>query len=115
MGIMQRLRSAYNELTQLSTKYHITEENENADNADEIIETLKNIDNEMRRLIDYVFDSEMSDIVAPFGTMADPINGKFRYEYIIEKFLGLYDANFETEFKKMSKNVQKHTDKYTGK
>lgn len=112
MDVMRRLQEAYERLTQLSTKYHIQEESED-DNTDEMIKALQIIDTEMRQIVDYIFDSDVSDVAAPFGTMADPINGRFRYDHIIEKFLDLYDTNFTKEFKQMSKNVQKHTDKYT--
>lgn len=114
MGIMERLKTSYDKLNELSVKYHIEEEVDE-DNTDKVIEKLQEIDKDMRDLINYIFDSDISDIVAPSGTMADPINGKFRYEHIIEKFISLYDTSFESEFKKMSKGVQKHTNKYTRK
>ena len=63
----------------------------------------------------YVFNANVSEMCVQDGTMADPVNGQFKFEYIIEKFLALYDKNFDMEFKKMSKSVSKHTNKYTRK
>ena len=47
--------------------------------------------------------------------MYDPINGKFRYEHIIDTLSGLYTEDISKGMKKISTRVKKHTDKYTGK
>lgn len=78
-------------------------------------ESVKEIDKEMRNLIDELFDSNVSDICVPSGTMFDPFNGKLRYEYILEILFGYYTENISEEAKKMQKNVAKHTSKYTKK
>lgn len=113
MGVMGRLQNSYDRLMQLATDY--TKEEIEDDSKDDTIEALAKIDAEMKEIVDYVFDANISEICVQDGTMADPFNGKFRFEHIIEKFLELYDANFTKEFKKMSANVQKHTGKYAGK
>ena len=118
MGVMSRLQDAYDKLVSLANKYNLKEEEAGTDeetDTDETLKLLNILDTEMRELVDFIFQANISEVCANDGTMADPINGQFRFEYIIEKFLALYDANFTTEFKKMSKNVKKHTNKYTGK
>lgn len=114
MGVMDRLQHVYNKLVELANQYHLDNEDEETDTAI-IIEQLKSIDAEMRKLVDYTFNANVSAICAEDGTMADPINGQFRFEYIIEKFLGLYDMHFTAEFKKMSAKVNQRTKKYTRK
>lgn len=121
MGVVNRLQEAYDRLISLANDYNLKEEESevNADGEDEddtkaIVKTLTILDAEMRELVDYIFQANISEVCASDGTMADPINGQFRFEYIIEKFLAVYDKNFTDEFKKMSKNVKKHTNKYTG-
>lgn len=119
MGVMDRLQNAYDRLVSLANEYHMAEEKESSEDEDvevaKLIESLKNLDIKMRELIDYVFNANVSEVCVQDGTMADPVNGQFKFEYIIEKFLALYDKNFDMEFKKMSKSVSKHTNKYTRK
>lgn len=121
MGVINRLQEAYDRLISLANTYNLQEEESKADadsdddfNAGKAVETLRILDKEMRELVDFVFQANVSEVCASDGTMADPVNGQFRFEYIIEKFLAVYDKNFTEEFKKMSKNVKKHTNKYTG-
>lgn len=119
MGVMDRLQNAYDRLVSLANEYHMAEEEESSEDEDvevaKLIESLKNLDIKMRELVDYVFNANVSEVCVQDGTMADPVNGQFKFEYIIEKFLALYDKNFDMEFKKMSKSVSKHTNKYTRK
>lgn len=112
MGVMERLQSAYSQLVELANNYHFEEEK---DSDAEMIAALSEINKKMCELVDYIFNAKIAEICSSDGTMADPFNGQFRFEYIIGKFLALYDENFTQEFKKMSKNVKKHTDKYTRK
>ena len=126
MNVMGRLQSAYDQLIGLVNEYNTvklseedSDEENSADRRDEeikdLIEKLTDIDLKMRNLVDFIFDANISEVCVDGGTMADPFNGQFRFEWIIEKFLALYDENFTKEFKKMSSNVQKHTGKYTRK
>jgi len=121
MGVITRLQEAYDRLVSLANKYNLQEEESKAETEangiedEEIVKTLQVLDTEMRELIDFIFQANVSEVCADDGTMADPINGQFRFEHIIEKFLAVYDKNFTDEFKKMSKNVKKHTNKYTRK
>lgn len=89
------------------------------DDADEdlnkISEVLTKIDNEMRDCIDYIFDTNASEVCVPSGNMFDPVNGQFRYERIIEVLSKLYAEGISAEFNKIKKNTAKYTTKYTKK
>ena len=74
-----------------------------------------NKDKKLREYLDFIFDSNVSEVCAPTGTMFDIINGQFRYEYIIDKLTQLYRDNIQTEFRKVAKRISAHTDKYTKK
>ena len=63
--------------------------------------------------MDKLFDANVSETCAPSGTMFDPINGKFRFEHIIDVLSGLYESNMQSEIKKTASRIAKHTDKYT--
>lgn len=117
MGIATRLRDGYPKLDKLTQTIASMEDiDENAD-AREVVNTVgttvEEIDKEMRDIMDGIFDSNVSEICAPEGTMYDLFNGKYRYELILERLLPLYNDNMEKEYKAISKRIQKHTSKYT--
>ena len=90
----------------------VTEDEEKAQMLKEqIIEGDKGI----RSIIDYIFDSNVSEVCAPSGTMLDMIEGKFRWEYIMDALADLYSDHIELEFNKVMSRIKTHTDKYTKK
>ena len=76
-------------------------------------DALTKIDTRMRELIDELFDSNVSEVCAPEGSMFDPIDGKFRFEHIVDVLGNLYEKNLREELDKTARNIAKHTDKYT--
>lgn len=118
IGIVTRLSNLYPKLNALDEKATkiATEETENTE--DFIIDfgkKLKEIDDEMRSIIDELFDANVSEVCAPTGTMYDMINGEFRYEIIIDAVLSLYNDAIKESAEKRRKLIQKHTDKFTPK
>ena len=123
MNIMQRVNVAYPKLQALQDKASKLTEGvsidttESEDNAFHdlatMAERLSAIDAEMRELIDYMFDADVSKAAAPDGSMYDPFNGSFRFEHIIAIMMTQYEKNLQSEFGKMEKQMKKHTDKYT--
>lgn len=113
MTILNRLDEADKQLRELADKATFgMSENGEDDNAD-VVKELLATDKQMRDIIDYLFDAPVSDVCAPDGSMYDPFNGKYRFEHIMETLFTLYEKNITEEIKKMRKNVQKHTGKYT--
>lgn len=121
MNLMQRVNEAYPKLQALSEKASKLTEglSVDGDEADSIMdiatmaERLSAVDAEMRELLDFMFDAEVSAAAAPNGSMYDPFNGSFRYEHIIALVMKQYEDNLQSEFGKMEKQLKKHTDKYT--
>ena len=117
MGILGRLDESYTKLMDLQDKVaNLAEINEEANDREILSSTAKKlneIDKEMRDLLDYIFQSNVSEICGSEGSMYDPIEGTFRYEHIISSLVKLYENNLNTEFAKMKKNISKHTAKYT--
>ena len=121
MNLMQRVSVAYPKLEALQSKAsklaegieieHSTFVNDLTTMADRLSE----VDAEMREMLDYMFDAPVSAAAAPNGSMYDPFNGSFRYEHIIALMMKQYEDNLQSEFKKMEKQLKKHTDKYTGR
>lgn len=116
-GIVVRLNKLYPKMkilgdklaVKISEQSNVTDEEELSVIANAILE----LDNEIRELLDELFDSNVSEICIPEGTTVDPFNGEFRFETIINKLSKLYENNLTSEFAKMKKNVSKHTAKYT--
>lgn len=124
LSVINRIEDSYPKLVELERKaslLKVNSENSDDDTLDDAVkksnisQTLREIDAEMRELVDYIFDADVSAKCAPFGSMFDPINGEFRYEHIVDTITKLYENNFNSEFDLMRRKVQKHTDKYTGR
>ena len=123
MNIIARISDVYPKLKALQEKASKLVEGLNPNETDDpnalmqdvttIANRLKEVDTEMRKLLDYMFDSNVSEITAPDGSMYDPFNGSFRFEYIITLLMKQYEDNLQSEFGKMEKQLKKHTEKYT--
>ena len=119
MNIFARYKTTYPKLNQLlqDAQKKVSEIQVDDDSADfgELSDTLTEIDREMRDLVDYLFDSPVSDVCAPSGNMFDPVDGEFRFEKIIGKLSELYTTGFTDEIAKFKSRTAKHTNKYTKK
>ena len=70
------------------------------------------INNEIKDVINFVYDYDVCSVCAKSGSMFDLMGGQFRFEVIMETLFNLYDTTITDETKKLSKRIQKHTDKY---
>lgn len=116
MTIINRLDNLYPKLQKLSQDAAVKQlDKEEADEKSitRISNALAKIDKQMRSIIDEIFDSNVSEMCAPSGSMFDPFNGTFRFEHIIDVITKLYENNLNSEFKKMSAKMKKRTSKYT--
>lgn len=122
LNILARLKESYPKLIKIADNAfkNLPEVNGNVENYDfmtdeattEVINSLAQADKEMRELVDYIFNSNVSEMCAPDGSMYDPINGKFRFEHIMDTLANLYETDVAGEMTKVSNRVKKHTDKY---
>ena len=78
-------------------------------------ELLTEIDKFIREKLDWLYDAKISETLAPFGTMLDPINGDFRFQIINDILVGLYDKQFTKELKVRNDKIRQHTKKYVDK
>ena len=116
MSIITRLDNLYPKLEKLSRDASIKQlDKEDASEREltKISHALTKIDMEMRQIVDEIFDSNVSEVCAPSGSMFDPFNGEFRFEHIIDVITRLYESNLNAEFKRMSAKMRKRTAKYT--
>lgn len=117
MGIITRLDNLYPKLQKLAQDAAVKQLDKDEADSERAITKISNalirIDSQMRQIVDDIFDSNVSEVCAPSGTMFDPFNGEFRYEHIIDVISSLYKDNINREFKKMAAKMKKHTAKYT--
>lgn len=122
LGIMGRAKDAMKELDELQAEANALVSAEVPDNLeteednkkfDEVIETFRNIDNKMRKIVNEIFDFDVCDICCDGGSMYDPIGGQYRYEYIIDRIMALYGDSWEKETKLSKDRMKSHTAKYT--
>lgn len=117
LSMITRLEKLYPKLRELAGNALAMFDAEESDDVETFIaktsDSLIKIDTEMRRLIDELFDSNVSEMCAPEGTMYDPIEGKLRFEYIIEVLSQLYERDLKAEVEKTTAHISKYTSKYT--
>ena len=117
MSIVNRLENLYPKLQKLSQDASIKQldakEEDDEKALTKISQALTKIDVSMRQILDEIFDSNVSEVCAPSGSMFDPFNGQFRFEHIIDKLTKLYENNLNSEYKKMSEKMKSRTSKYT--
>lgn len=120
LGIVPRLNKAYGKLNELMDEVGDAlqslpdkEEDVTEEVFNSMSDTLENLDKEMKKQVDYLFDAPVSEKCCDGGSMWDPIDGSFRYEHIIEKLANLYTNNLSAEFSKMKRKVEDRTAKYT--
>ena len=111
MNILTRLSDVYSKLKTLETDFAEVSKMDPED-IEALGGKLKEIDGKMREYVDYIFDYPVSEPCAGNGSMYDPVNGKLRYEHIIEALSKLYEANITKEMEAIQKRVEKHTKKY---
>lgn len=120
LNILSRLKEVYPKLVSL-TKDAVDRLPMDAEEEDftvdgeavaTVVDVLTDIDTKMRELIDYLFNSNVSEMCAPNGSMYDPVNGKFRYEHIIDTLSKLYTDDITGGMNKITARVKRHTDKY---
>lgn len=119
LTIVDRLQSAYDKLTEIINTAFKNDlpDAENIDNIKDegvtsFIESFKAADTDIRAVMDSIFNSNVSEVCAPTGSMLDPINGKFRFEHIFDTLIPLYETDIASEMTKFNARIQKHTSKY---
>ena len=127
MNILTRMADAYPKLKELQEKATKISDGVELDDPESeefgnemktVSERLKAVDKDMRDLVDFIFDANVSELTAPDGSMYDPFNGSPRYQHIITILMSQYENNLDTEYKKMmdmEKQMSKHTNKYAKK
>lgn len=112
LGIEAKL----NELANEATNFNAEELKDNTpEGLEKLNKKLNTIDSKMRKCVDELFNAPVSSVCADDGSMYDIFDGKFRFEYVIDKIIGLYEDNISAEYSKLRNRMKSHTDKYVNK
>ena len=120
LNIASRLKKGYPQLKELleEAQEKITSIPTDGDDAEvlgQLADRLEEIDKKMRGIIDFIFDTNASEICAPSGNMFDPVGGQYRFERILDKLTTLYANGLNAEFNQIKNRVESKTSKYTKK
>ena len=120
LNIATRLKTGYPQLQELLKEAQkkvdsLSETEDDLEDLGNLAEALTEIDTKMRGVIDYIFDTNASEICAPSGNMYDPVGGQFRFERIIDVLSKLYSTGLDKEFEKLKNRVEPKVSKYTKK
>lgn len=120
LNIASRLKTGYPKLKELLVEAQekitsIPDSEDSVETLGKLADALTEIDKEMRDIIDFIFDTNASEVCAPSGNMYDPVGGQYRFERIIDKLSTLYTTGLDDEFKQIKNRVENKTSKYTKK
>lgn len=116
VSIVSRLSRMYPKLQKLAEESMTFSKEELEDNSEEglmkFASKLDDIDEKMSKLIDELFNANVSETCKDGGSMYDLFDGMFRFEHIINTLAKLYETSFTQDFEKMRQRIDKHTGKY---
>lgn len=119
LGVISRLKDLQPKLDELSKEgeeISLIGDLSEDENFDNLADKFKSLDNKMRDILDSLFQSNVSEVCAPTGSMMDPIGGAYRWEVILDSLINLYNDTIKAEMQKTEdKNVagvKAHTSKY---
>ena len=125
LGIFERLQKCYPELEKLSDRVDqlqkdlgtLDENDVISEHNKKVANELRECDAEMRKLIDTIFDANVSEVCDEGGTMYDvlPQSGQQRYDNIVSCLIQAFGADLDTAYNSMQKKRDTHTNKYTKK
>lgn len=120
LNIAARLKKGYSQLKALLEEAQekiasVSVDGDDVEAISNMADALTEIDNKMRDIIDFIFDTNASEICAPSGNMFDPVGGQYRFERILDKLTTLYANGLNAEFNQIKNRVESKTSKYTKK
>lgn len=118
LNIITRLNTQYKRLQKLGVKAQnllagLDDTKSEEAYMEDASKALIEVDTEMRECVNAIFDYDVCSVCVPTGSMYDPVNGSFKFEYLVTTLLNLYEENLTKEGNKIQAKIAKHTNKYT--
>ena len=118
MHILSRLEEVIPKLNSMEEKYSnlfTTDTEQTEDKFQEFTSRFKELDTEMREIVNYLFDYDICGVCADGGSMFDLQDGEYRYVVIVNTLLTLYEDTITAETNKMLNKMKKKVEKYTNR
>lgn len=115
-NIVTRLEKSYDELQELCSQAvkKLSGAKEEAENFSETAEALSELNDKMKKIINYIFDSDVCSVCVGNAALYDITEtGELRFETIIMCLCGLYEDAIKKNSEKMIGRFKAHTAKYT--
>lgn len=104
LNIIERISNAQKVIEEKMSK-EIDYEDKTNDNVNKILE----LDKVIKEQVDYIFDTNVSEIVFGNKSPMSTINGEFLIVIFLEKIIPIIKENIEKEQIKSQKNIEKYT------
>lgn len=129
IGVANRLSKSMSKFKELDTQWQQLNEsatklsedntddlNTTIDDTREFSEKFDKLENEIKDIINYVFDGDVADKLLGNSSAFSPVNGFFKYEHIITAMLNCYEQTIKDEAPKFNcRKVNTYTHKYIKK
>lgn len=118
LGILSRLEEVETAIIEAVDKFGDVQDTldfEDPEVYKELAKQLRELDTFIRQQLDYLFDTNFSEVCAPHGTMLDPINGEMRFTYLVDIFTDIFTDNISKALEQRNKKIKQHTKKYVEK
>lgn len=127
IGVANRLAKSLPRMQELADKWeklNTSAESIKAGDDDEAVlsatkefsDNYEELETSMRDIIDDVFDAKVADTLLGNTSAFSPVNGKFKYEHVIEAMLKCYEQQIQDEAPKFrARNMGKYSGKYLKK
>lgn len=117
LGIFARIDNFDKVVTAAIREFGEKQVDSDDDNFDvtKLGEAFTALDKLIREQLDILYDTNFSEVTTPHGTMVDPIEGEFRFQYLNDVFAELYQDQITQELKERNDKIREHTKKYVDK
>ena len=82
---------------------------------DGLVAKISEVDGILREKINQAFDYDVCSVCVPCGTMLDAVDGKFKFEIVVDALSQVYVDNISSEMQKVTARMAEHTKKYVHK
>ncbi len=105
VGVVSRLEKSVDKITALQEKQdELTKLSEDENTALDFTKLFSEIETDMRGIIDEIFDTPVCDAILGNSSVFSPVNGRYKFEQLIETLLDQYGKDISAEAKKINKS-----------
>jgi hypothetical protein len=97
------------ELSKQAPEKDLTAEADSDTFIDDLSTSIKTVDNQIRECINYIFDYDVCAPMVGNASLLSVVDGKAKYEYILEALTPLYNDSISAEMQAMNSRINSAT------